>query len=94
MLWQFVPEVTLQRRKEIVEELDKRFKAMVGPVEGLAKAEVGLNTAGDSPYHMALYTEFTSRTALDNYQTHPLHMAIKRDMKDLLCGRLLMDYEV
>ena len=75
-------------------ELNSRFRAMVGQVDGLLKAEVGQNLASNSEYHMILYTVFTSRKAMEAYQKHPLHLAVKKEMETIVCDRLPMDYEV
>lgn len=71
VLWQFSPEVSPARRETLIRELDGRFRAMVGQVEGLQKAEIGQNLLPDSGYHMILYTEFTNREAMEAYQNHP-----------------------
>ena len=43
---------------------------------------------------MILYTEFTNREAMEAYQNHPLHLAVKEEMKNTVCGRLAVDYQV
>ena len=75
-----------------MEKLNRRFGAMVGQVPGLLKAQTGLNLAPEGEHHMVLYTEFTSREAMEAYQTHPLHLAVKEEMKDAVAGREVLDY--
>ena len=94
VLWQFSPEVSPARRETLIRDLDGRFRAMVGQVEGLQKAEIVQNLLPDSGYHMILYTEFTNREAMEAYQNHPLHLAVKEEMKNTVCGRLSVDYQV
>ena len=94
VLWRFSPQISSARQKVLISELDSRFRAMVGQVDGLLKAEVGQNLASDSEYQMILYTVFTSRKAMEAYQKHPLHLAVKKEMETIVCDRLPMDYEV
>ena len=90
----FSPQISSARQKVLISELNSRFRAMVGQVDGLLKAEVGQNLASNSEYHMILYTVFTSRKAMEAYQKHPLHLAVKKEMETIVCDRLPMDYEV
>ena len=90
VLWRFSPQISSARQKVLISELNSRFRAMVG----LLKAEVGQNLASNSEYHMILYTVFTSRKAMEAYQKHPLHLAVKKEMETIVCDRLPMDYEV
>ena len=94
VLWRFSPQISSARQKVLISELNSRFRAMVGQVDGLLKAEVGQNLASNSEYHMILYTVFTSRKAMEAYQKHPLHLAVKKEMETIVCDRLPMDYEV
>ena len=94
VLWRFSPQISSARPKVLISELNSRFRAMVGQVDGLLKAEVGQNLASNSEYHMILYTVFTSRKAMEAYQKHPLHLAVKKEMETIVCDRLPMDYEV
>lgn len=94
VLWKFSSAISPDERAAMVKELNGRFHAMVGQVDGLLKAETGLNLAPDSEYRMILYTEFTCREAMEAYQNHPLHLAVKEDMKNNVCGRQVVDYDV
>ncbi len=78
---------------KIVEDLNRRFHALLGVVDGLTGIECGDNFAGGN-YNLALYSEFTSKEALDHYQNHPAHVAIKEIIHQLVCGRECVDYEV
>ena len=92
VLWQFSPHIPRNEWKDLVEKLNQQFSAMVGQVDGLLKAETGLNLSPDGDHHMILYTEFTCREAMEAYQIHPLHLAVKEQMKDAVAGREVMDY--
>lgn len=82
-----------QNAAEIANDLDKRFKNLVGKVEGLLEAEVGCNTNGGD-FDIALYTVFDSVESEQKYQTNPLHVEIKQIVHTLVCARQCIDYVV
>lgn len=92
VLWKFSPVIPKADYPALAEELSKTFGAMVGKIDGLLKAEIGLNLAADGEYNLILYTEFSSREAEQGYQIHPLHLAVKEKMKERVSGRAVMDY--
>jgi quinol monooxygenase YgiN len=64
-------------------------------VPGLLKLEVGLaNSILEATYDVVLYSEFTDKAALDAYQEHPIHQAIKPFIGAVKIERQCMDYEV
>ena len=64
-------------------------------VPGMQKLEVALATPGlEATYDVVLYTEFADRAALDAYQEHPVHQAIKPFIGAVRSERQCMDYEV
>ena len=73
-------------------DLRERFKGLMGVVDGLISIEVGV-PKGDKP-RLVLYSEFTSWEALDGYQVHPDHIAIKSVVHAIVCGRQCCDYEI
>ena len=92
VLWTLTDEAKNDSDKIII-DLNKRFKALLGIVDGLTAIEVGHNYNGGK-FDLALYCEFTTREAQDHYQTHPAHIAIKESVHKLVCGRDCIDYEV
>ncbi len=78
---------------EIVTDLQNKFKALLGVVDGLTAIEVGHNYNGGK-FDLVLYCEFTSKETQDKYQTHPAHVAIKEIVHTLTCGRDCIDYEI
>ncbi len=92
VLWQLTDE-SKKNADKIVADLNKRFKALVGVVDGLTAIEVGHNYNGGK-FDLMLYCEFTTREAQDKYQTHPAHVAIKESVHSLVCGRECIDYEI
>lgn len=55
----------------------------------VAAAEPGL----EATYDLVLNSSFNDRAALDAYQQHPDHVAIKPFMKSVVQARQCMDYE-
>jgi hypothetical protein len=92
VLWTLTDEAKKDADK-IILDLNKRFKALVGVVDGLTAIEVGHNYNGGK-FDLVLYCELTTKEAQDNYQTHPAHVAIKEIIHTLVCDRECVDYEV
>ena len=69
--------------------------AMRTGIAGLKAVEIGINRrrAGDAA-DLALYTEFESWSALQDYEAHPLHEELKRLIGPLRVERRVVDYEV
>jgi hypothetical protein len=56
--------------------------------------EVGLATPGlEATYDVVLYSEFDGAAALDAYQHHPQHVAIKPFIGAVRAERQCVDYE-
>ncbi len=70
------------------------LESVRGRISGLLAIEVGLDAGYDSgAADVALYSEFTDRAALDLYQRHPLHVAVKDVVTPLLTERRVVDWE-
>ena len=60
---------------------------------GILKFETALAQAGlEATYDVVLYSEFASKAALDAYQEHPGHVAIKPFIGAVCEARQCMDY--
>ena len=64
---------------------------LVGQVPGLTHMEVCRTYQG---MDYALYSEFESRQALEDYQANPLHIAAKNQFHHLIGTRFSADYEI
>lgn len=63
-------------------------------VPGIMKFETAIAQAGlEATYDVILYSEFASRAALDAYQEHPQHAALKPFFSAVREARQCMDYE-
>ena len=92
VLWTLKPEEK-KNGDAILADLQKRFKALLGVVDGLTAIEVGKNYNGGK-FDLVLSCEFTTKEAQDSYQNHPAHVAIKNDIHNVVCERECVDYEV
>lgn len=81
-----------EEKKHNMEEMKKRLTSLVGKIDGLISAEVGINY-NPKGYDLALYSIFTDRAALDNYQVHPDHMKVKEFVHSVITDRCVVDYE-
>lgn len=98
-----IKHIVMWRLKDSAQGNDKAVNARLvkekledlrGRIPGLLRIEVGLNFAAEADAaDVVLYSEFEDRAALDAYQAHPLHEAMKPFIKDLRCERRVVDYE-
>ena len=81
--------------KSEIPQLVKNFYGMKGKIEGLVNLEAGADFLNsDRSYDVALVTEFVSREALDAYQTHPVHLPVKKRMGEVRVSSVACDYEI
>ena len=98
-----IRHIVMWKLKDDAEGADKatnmaRMKAMLedcrGLVPGMGRLEVGLATAGlEATCDVVLYSEFESAAALEAYQHHPQHVAIKPFIGAVRLERQCLDYE-
>ncbi len=96
--------IVMWKLKEYAEGGDRqanaaKMKAMLDAcanlVPGILKFEVALAKPGlEATYDVVLYSEFSGKCALDAYQEHPDHVAIKPFFGAVRDQRQCMDYEV
>ncbi len=73
--------------------LKEKLEALRGKVPGLLRLEVGIDLGQGAYGDVVLYSEFASRQALDDYQVHPEHEAVKAFASGIREGRWMVDYE-
>lgn len=78
-------------KPEAVALIRSVLEPLVGKIPGLLHLEVRQSFQG---MDYALYSEFESRQALENYAVHPLHLEAKGHFHHLLATRVSADYEV
>ena len=81
--------------KDEIDQLVKNFQGMKGRIEGLLELEAGADILhSERSYDLALITVFDSRESFDAYQTHPVHMPVKKRMHEVRSGSVACDFEV
>ena len=78
-------------KEEAINVIGSALTPLVGQIPGLLHLEVKLAFNG---MDYALYSEFTSREALEKYAVHPLHLAAKDKFHHFIGTRVDADYEV
>ena len=78
-------------KEEAIKIIDGALTPLVGKIPGLSHLEVRLAFKG---MDYALYSEFESREALENYAVHPLHLEAKKAFHHFIGTRVAADYEV
>lgn len=83
------------RSPEAVQVTVDVLKNMEGKIPVLRYIEVGTDVLrSERSYDIALITKFDSLEALQEYDTHPVHMDVKAHMKQVLDGTsIVVDFE-
>lgn len=75
--------------------LVQNFYGMKGKIEGLLDLEAGSDFLhSDRSYDVALITLFDNKESFQNYQTHPVHMPVKKRMHEVRQSSVACDYEI
>ena len=81
--------------KDEIPQLVKNFYGMKGRIEGMLELEAGADILhSERSYDLALVTLFENREAFDAYQTHPVHMPVKKRMHEVRSGSVACDFEI
>lgn len=95
VMWRLNDSANGKSKKENTIELKKKLLAMKNKVPGLIHIEVGLDFSNEKDScDVVLYSEFENLKALNEYQIHPEHEAIKNWLKAVRYERRVVDYEV
>ena len=78
-------------KEDAIKIIDGALTPLVGKIPGLQHLEVRLAFNG---LDYALYSEFESRKALEDYAVHPLHQEAKKQFHHFINTRVAADYEV
>ena len=97
-----IKHIVMWKLKEFAEGADRAANALAMKtkldacaylVPGIVKFETALAQDGlEATYDVVLYSEFSSREALDAYQAHPDHQALKPFIAAVREARQCMDY--
>ncbi len=74
--------------------LKEKLLAMQDKVDGLLVVEVGFDFSNEKDScDVVLYSEFSTKEALHQYQIHPDHEDIKKWLSEVRYERRVVDYE-
>ena len=95
VLWKLKEQAEGAGRAANAVQLKAKLDACADLVPGILKFETALAQPGlEATYDVILYSEFANKEALDAYQEHPEHQAIKPFIGAVREARQCMDYEV
>ena len=80
--------------KDEMPQLVKNFEGMAGRIEGMLELQAGADILhSERSYDLALITVFQDRAAFDAYQTHPVHLPVKKRMHEVRSASVACDFE-
>lgn len=93
VMWQLKDRAEGADKASNAVKMKQMLDACSGIVPGILKFEVALAQDGlEATYDVVLYSEFASTAALDAYQNHPAHQALKPFIGAVRQARQCMDY--
>lgn len=94
VMWKLHAEADGRTREENARIAKEKIDALAGRIPGLLSIKAGIDfLRSDASADLVLISTHTSREALDVYQDHPEHVAIKGFMKTITCGRQVVDFD-
>jgi len=95
VMWKLKGQAEGADRATNAARMKTMLDACAGLVPGILRLEAVLAQPGlEATYDVLLYSEFADRAALDAYQQHPDHVALKPFFGAVREARQCMDYEV
>ena len=80
--------------KDEIPQLVRNFYGMKGKIEGMIDLEAGADVLhSERSYDLALITVFDTMEAFQAYQTHPVHMPVKKRMHEVRSASAACDFE-
>ena len=80
--------------KREIPQLVENFYGMKGRIEGLVDLESGADFLhSERSYDLALITVFDNREHFEAYQTHPVHLPVKKRMHEVRSASVACDFE-
>jgi hypothetical protein len=95
VFWRLKESANGRSKAENAAEIKRLLEGLAGKIPGLLKIEVGFDfSRSPESADIVLYSELESRAALDAYQSHPLHEAVKPFITAAREERRVVDYTV
>lgn len=92
VMWNFLPELTAEEKKEAADTIKKQLEAVKEQVTGVISLEVIINELASSNKDIGLISQFESAEALQAYQVHPAHVQAGAYIRTVTCDRVCLDY--
>ena len=93
-MWKFKPEAEGADKAANLVRAKALLDACAGLTPGMRMLEVAIAQPGlECTYDLVLYAEFDDAAALDAYQNHPQHLAVKPFIGAVRLERQCMDYQ-
>jgi hypothetical protein len=93
VMWKLKETAEGASRAENAQKLKVRLEGCRDIVPGILHVEVGIAQPRlDSTYDVVLVSDFADKTALDAYQVHPTHEALKAFVTAVRESRACVDY--
>jgi heme-degrading monooxygenase HmoA len=94
VMWRLKAQADGRDKAENARLAKARLEALAGTVPGILRLEVGINfSPEEGAADIVLYSEFESRAALEAYQLHPAHLAVKPFIGSIRVERRHADYD-
>ena len=94
VMWKLKDQAHGKTKKDNVSAIKTMLEDLNGKIPGMISLEVGMDfSATDNSADIVLYSEFKDRKSLEDYQTHPLHEAVKPYILEARSERRIADYE-
>ena len=95
VMWKLKESAEGASRAENAAKLKEKLEGCRDIVPGILHLEVGLAALGlESTYDVVLVSDFADKAALDAYQVHPTHLALKGFFGAVRESRDCVDYVV
>jgi quinol monooxygenase YgiN len=95
VMWKFREQAEGASKAVNLAKAKALLEACAHIAPGTLKFEVAAAQSGlECTYDLVMYSEFVDRAALDAYQNHPQHVALKPFIGAVRLERQCMDYEL
>ena len=79
---------------KIKDEFRDEIPQLVKNFEGMLELQAGADILhSERSYDLALITVFDTRASFDAYQTHPVHLPVKKRMHEVRSASVACDFE-
>ncbi|GLU35641.1 Dabb family protein [Trinickia caryophylli] len=93
VMWKLKEQAEGATRTENALKLKEKLEGCRDIVPGIVRLEVGIAAPGlESTYDVVLVSDFADKAALDAYQVHPTHEALKAFIGAVRESRECVDY--